>query len=136
MFKQKKLVTLTVALVLVAAAVTLFSALGGGSALAARGGKGGSASTSGSATLTLSPNPVAAFGEYTVSGSGFRANTYVAVGMLESDTNWFRLVVTDSNGSFSFSRTTGGAGSVEHQAFQKKPNGSMELVATATLVVV
>ncbi len=87
MFKQKKLVTMAMALILVAAAVTLFSALGDGSALAARGGKGGGkgsnagGTTPSTATLAVSPNPPAAGEVFTVSGTGFTPGAALNFGL-------------------------------------------------------
>jgi len=104
MFKHKKIVTMAVALILVAAAVTLFSALGDGSALAARGGKGkgrngGGGTTPTTATVTVSPNPVPLGSQSVqINGSGFAANEYLVVTLPGACCDVG--VTTDASGAF------------------------------------
>jgi hypothetical protein len=80
----------------------MFLMVAGGSALAAKGGGGGhhgGGTTTGTATMTVTPNPVPLGSTgITISGSGFAANQTVYL-----DLGWFPStpVTIDGNGSFS-----------------------------------
>ncbi len=100
MFTQKRLVTIPLALAIVAGAVLLFSALGSdhGTSTAQAQGNGGDP------VLTVSPNP-APLGatSINISGSGFRAGKSLMVGprgVIPTVT-----VTTDASGAFSITYT-------------------------------
>ena len=141
--KAKMIALMPRLLAIVAVVVILGAALAAGTALAAKGGvkgkpngNGGNGGNGGSyATLTVSPNPVAAFGEYVVSGSGFSANDLVSVGIRHTDATYWTTVTTDGNGAFSFTRTAQGPGDVVHEAYQQKNKRSWEMKASITLTV-
>ena len=143
MVKRNRIVTMSRIFAIVAIVVLLGAALGAGTALAAKGGvkgkpngNGGNGGNGGSyATLTVSPNPVAAFGGYVVSGSGFSANELVSVGIRHADATYWSTVTTDGNGAFSFTRTAKGPGDVVHEAYQQKNKRSWEMKASVTLTV-
>ncbi len=148
--KQKVIAVIPRLVVMLAVVAILGGALGAGSALADKGvdgvhnhaekngnGKGGNDGNGGgsSAVLIVSPNPVAAFGEYVVSGSGFSANDLVSVGIRHADATYWSTVTTDGNGAFSFTRTAQGPGDVVHEAYQQKNKRSWEMKASVTLTV-
>ena len=101
MFKLNRIVMLSLALALVAAAFLAASTLTSSDAEAARGGKGGkNGGTTSTATLTVSPNPVPLNStSISISGSGFAANQLVYLDV----SGWipFASVTTDGSGSFS-----------------------------------
>ncbi len=99
-------------------------------------GGGGDDSPVGTATLTLSPNPVGAFGEYVVSGSGFKANDLVSVGIKHPDATYWTTVMTDGSGAFTVTKTAKDPGEVIHEAYQQKNKRSWQMKASATLSVV
>ena len=69
---------------------------------AARGGKGGGGGkpSNGSATLVVSPNPVPAGTAITISGSGYKADSRLLVGVM-GYIPWDE-VTTGSDGTFAF----------------------------------
>ncbi len=145
MVKRNRIATMSRIFAIVAVVVILGAALGAGTALAAKGGVkgkpggnggGGNGGNGGAvATLTVSPNPVSAFGGYVVSGSGFSANELVSVGIRHTDATYWSTVTTDGNGAFSFTRTAKGPGYVVHEAYQQKNKRSWEMKASVTLTV-
>ncbi len=122
--KGRLLVTLVVAAALflaVAASPALAGKPGGG------GGKPGGSATSGS--LVVTPNPVPAWGAtYNVSGSGFKAGSWVAFSTTcaGSFNRW-----PDANGNVSFTRTSGYPGTCRYDAFQ---GGSLRATVTFSIV--
>lgn len=103
-------------LVAACAAVVLLAgaALAGSPALAAKGGgnggggghKGGGGHGGGTpaAVLTYSPSPVPVGNTFTVTGTGFAANSWVGVGFF-GWIDWY-YVMSDANGSFTFTYPT------------------------------
>lgn len=147
MVKQRVIAMLPRIFAIVAVVVILGAALGAGSALAAKGGiKGkpggnggnghGGNGDNGSATLVLAPDPVAAYDEYVVTGSGFTPNAFVSVGVKHPDATYWTTVMTDGDGAFSFTKTAKGPGEVIHEAYQQKSKRCWEMKASATLTVV
>ncbi|MEE8346370.1 MAG: hypothetical protein V3S20_03380 [Dehalococcoidia bacterium] len=107
--EQNKILTISRIFAIVAVVAILGATLGAGSVLAAKGGikgkpdggNGGNGGNGGkeTATMTVSPNPVATGVAITVTGSGFGAKKTVYVGLQ----GYFNMVpvTTDGNGSFS-----------------------------------
>jgi hypothetical protein len=100
---KRGIFTVTGALAILIAAVLIFSALGGATAQAARGGsgggKGGGKGGGANATLVITPSQVPLGGaNVTISGSGFAANQSLIL-----NTSMFPQprVVTDASGAFS-----------------------------------
>lgn len=98
--------------------LTLLAFLASTPALAAPGGKHGRDQTT-AATLSVSPNPVPAWGgQYTVAGSGFAANKAVSFSIASPGCCLAFNVWADSSGRVSFSRTTGSPGTYKIDAYQ------------------
>ncbi len=97
----------TLAVVALAAILVSAVALAVDDVDAARGGKGGGGGNT-APTISVSPGTVANGGYITISGSGFKTNTSVQVGV----TGYipFYAATTDGSGSFSFAypRAVGG----------------------------
>lgn len=105
-----------------------------GTALGAKGGKvGGGARTT--AALSFSASPVTVGDEYVVTGTGFAANRWVAVGAYYSDTTWWGSAVTDAQGSVRITFTATSSGEVLHEAWEEGRNGSLRLKGSAILTV-
>ena len=146
MVKQRMIAMMPRLLAILAVVVILGATLGAGSALADKpvdgihhhAKKTGNVATGATvATLTLAPNPVGTDSGYVVTGSGFKPNTFVTVGIREPDEEWWQPATTDGSGSFSFTWTADSLpGSVVHDAYQPKNSGRYELMASATLTVV
>jgi len=100
---------------------------------AARGGKGGSGGRT-TATLSVSPQPVANGGYITISGSGVGANTTIQVGV----TGYvpFYAVATDGSGSFSFAypRPVGGPCTCSAEAWGQS-GGKFSMLANVSFTV-
>ena len=97
--------------------------------------KGGNRGATTGAKITFDQASVAVGQQYRVNGSGFRPNTWVAVGAYYSDTTWWNSQKTDGQGTFSLLFTATSAGQVYHEAKQEGNNGRLRLMTTATLTV-
>jgi hypothetical protein len=87
------------------------------------------------AAMTFAPATVSVGDEYVVSGSGFRSDTWVAIGAYYSDTTWWGSAKTDSQGNIQVTFTASSPGNVLHQASEQGRNGSMRIKASGTLSV-
>ena len=136
--KQKRIVTMPRIFAILVVVAILGATLGAGSALAARGGiagkpNGGNGTT---AAMTVSPNPVIAGGDLTVTGSGFKPGQWIYF----STTCYGSFnVAVDSAGNTSFTRPAPiGPGRCTFDAYQNggKGKNAMTLMATLTFDVV
>jgi hypothetical protein len=85
--------------VLVAIAAVVATPVG-----AAKGGKrggGGGGTTPVTGGCTVNPNPVAVYGDFTVSGSGYAPGQYVTLVITSSGGTSYRWAQADSSGSWS-----------------------------------
>jgi len=98
---------------------------------AGKGSRGGGHTT---ATLRVSPSPAANYSYITISGSGFRANTSIQVGV----TGYipFYAATTDGSGSFSFAypRPVGGPCTCSAEAWGQS-GGKFAMLANASFTV-
>ncbi len=117
--------------VFVVLAVLLVPVLGGGSALAARGGA--DATTTGACSVT--PNVVARGSLHTIAGSGFVPNQMLQV--VDEGSGWF-TVLTDSTGAFSLSPYTGAGApyGTNTVSIYVRPHHKRVLVASCSYEVV
>jgi hypothetical protein len=89
-----------------------------------------------SATLTVTPNPVAAGGAtYVVTGSGYKVGTFVAIQLYEPGCCRFFSIMPDANGNIAFAATTVGPGTYKVEARQRLGGRKTTLVGTATFTV-
>lgn len=89
-----------------------------------------------SATLTVTPNPVAAGGAtYTVRGSGYKVGTYVAIQLYEPGCCRFFSIMPDAYGNIAFSTTTAGPGSYKVEARQRLGGRKTTLMASTSFTV-
>ena len=96
-------------------------------------GKPGPATT---ATLSVSPNPVGAYGKsYTVTGSGYKVGTFVAIQLYEPGCCRFFSIMPDAYGKIGFTTTTAGPGTYKVEARQRLNSRKTTLMATATFTV-
>ena len=148
MMKQRVVAMIPRLMVMLAAVAILGGALGAGSALADKavdgihhhaekngnGGNGGNGGTQ--ATLTVSPNPVIAGGDLTISGSGFKPDQWIYF----STTCYGSFnVAVDGAGDTSFTRPAPiGAATCTFDAYQNggKGKNKFSLMATLTFQVV
>ena len=140
--KQKRIVTMPRIFAILVVVAILGATLGAGSALAAKGGiagkpgGGGNGGNGTTATLTVSPNPVIAGGDLTVTGSGFKPDQWIYF----STTCYGSFnVAVDSAGNTSFTRPAPiGPGRCTFDAYQNggKGKNAMTLMATLTFDVV
>ena len=101
----------------------------GGAGGGGHGGKGGSYS----ATLVVSPNPVAAGGAtFSVTGSGFPHDGMVGISIANPGCCLAFNVAANSSGAISFSYTTGSAGSYVLKAYKY---GTTTIIAQTTFTV-
>ncbi|HXF97486.1 MAG TPA: hypothetical protein VNJ46_02615 [Gaiellaceae bacterium] len=100
--------------------------------IAGRGGNGTSSATE--ATLSISPNPVAAWGaQYWGSGCGYVVGTQVNV--LVNKGTFFPAAV-DANGCISFTWYTGAPGTYLVETYQRLKGRKQTLMASTTFDVV
>ena len=138
MMKQKRIVTMSRIFAILVVVAILGATLGAGSALAAKGGITGKpgGGGNGSAVLTVSPNPVIAGGDLTVTGSGFKPDQWIYF----STTCYGSFnVAVDSAGNTSYTRPAPiGPGRCTFDAYQNggKGKNAMTLMATLTFDVV
>ena len=96
-------------------------------------GKPGPATT---ATLSVSPNPVGAYGKsYTVKGSGYKVGTFVAIQLYEPGCCRFFSIMPDAYGNIGFTTTTAGPGTYKVEARQRLNSRKTTLMAAATFTV-
>lgn len=90
-------------LVVAAVAALLAAMLTSGAALAAKGGKpgGGKPTPVPTGTCYVTPNPVGLGSQYTIVGSGLKANTFVDVFVSGSGGTGMMFARTDATGAFS-----------------------------------
>ncbi len=128
-------------LMILALAAILGFALGSGTVLAAKGGNGkgkGNVGNGGNytATLAVSPDPVIAGGDLTITGSGFKPDQWIYF----STTCYGSFnVAVDSAGATSFTRPAPiGAATCTFDAYQNggKGKNKFSLMATLTFQVV
>ena len=92
--------------------------------------------SSGSATLTVTPNPVGAYGtSYSVRGSGYKVGVFVAIQLYEPGCCRFFSIMPDASGNIGFTTTTAGPGTYKVEARQQLGGRKTTLMATATFVV-
>jgi hypothetical protein len=130
------IIAIIVTLAFAGALVTGAASPGGaGSVLAAKGGNGGGGKPSGtSATLVVTPDPVAAGGAvYTVTGSGYPPGQLVPIALGNPGCCVSFNVLADSAGNIRFERTTGFAGTYSIKAY--KVGRKVTLFAQTTFVV-
>ena len=127
-------------------ALALGAALAGGtgapagadSVFAARSGQGGGGGGGGkppksSATLSVTPNPVAAGGAvYSVTGGGYGAGAMVAVNLSTPGCCLAFNVLADSSGRISFETTTNGPGTYYVKTYRY---GTTTLLASTSFTV-
>ena len=115
-----------------AGADPVFAAHSGGSH-AGGGGGGGKPPRGSSATLSVTPNPVAAGGSvYSVTGGGYGAGAMVAVNLATPGCCLAFNVLADSTGHISFETTTNGAGTYTVKTYKY---GTTTLLASKTFTV-
>ena len=102
---------------------------------AAVAGKPTSRGGSTGAKITFAPAQATVGSQYTVSGTGFRPNTWVTVGAHFADTTWWNSKVTDGQGGFTLTFTATSPGQVLHEAKEMGKNGRLSLRTSATLTV-
>lgn len=91
----------------------------------------------GSATLTVTPNPVAAYGaEYRVDGSGFKPGVAVNIVISMPTCCAFFSVPTDASGNIWFVHNTGYPGTYKIDANQQLSRNKQTLMGTTTFQVV
>ncbi len=106
-------------------------------ALAAKGGNGGQGGGRAEATLSVAPNPVAAYAaEYAVTGSGFKPDTAVNVVISMPTCCAFFTVTADAVGDVYFVYKTGAPGTYQIDANQRLNGKKLTLMATTTFEVV
>ena len=138
MMKEKRIVTMPRIFAILVVVAILGVTLGAGSALAAKGGIAGKpgGGGNGSAAMTVSPNPVIAGGDLTVTGSGFKPDQWIYF----STTCYGSFnVAVDSAGNTSYTRPAPiGPGRCTFDAYQNggKGKNAMTLMATLTFDVV
>ena len=125
-------------------AVALLAAIAATPALAAKGGngggkgggKGGGGNHTSTASLSVSPDPVSAWGAvYSVTGSGFKPGKPVSINTADPGCCLAFDVWPDDSGKISFSRTAGAPGTYKIEAYQQSGR-KMVLMATVSLAVV
>ncbi len=100
-------------------AVALLAAMATTPALAAKGGNGGG-NDAPAATLTVSPDPVSAWGGvYAVNGSGFKPDKVVSINTADPGCCLAFDVWADSSGNVSFSRMAAAPGTYRIEAYQR-----------------
>jgi hypothetical protein len=88
------------------------------------------------ATLTVTPNPVAAYGgSYTVRGSGYKVGVFVAIQLYEPGCCRFFSIMPDAYGNIAFTTTTAGPGTYKVEARQRLNSRKTTLMATTTFTV-
>ena len=98
------------------------------------GGAGGSTTTR--ATLSASPNPVAAWSVYQLSGCGYAADRQINLVINEPGSTGFYPVAPDANGCFSIAAQSNGAGGYKIDAYQNlSGKNKQSLMATTSLSV-
>ena len=109
---------------------------GADSVFAAKGGQtggGGGKPPRGGATLSVTPDPIAAGGAtYAVSGGGYGAGAMVAVNMATPGCCMAFNVLADSSGRISFEATTAGAGTYYVKTYRY---GTTTLLASTSFTV-
>ena len=142
MVKQRAVAMIPRILAILAIVVILGAALSAGSALAAKGGTKGKPGGHGgkgdtyAATLAVSPDPVIAGGDLTITGSGFKPDQWIYFST--SCYGSFNVAV-DSAGDTSFTRPAPiGAATCTFDAYQSggKGKNKFSLMATLTFQVV
>ena len=124
------LASLVAALALLVAAPSFAGRVEGDGSSAPRGG---GSSTSTSATLTASPNPVAAWSQYWLSGCGYVVGKQVTI-VINNGT--FFGAAVDANGCLApVSWWASGAGSYRIDGYQKLKGRKQTLMATTMLSV-
>jgi hypothetical protein len=97
------------------------------------GGGGGKPPRGSTATLLVTPDPVAAGGSvYSVTGSGYGAGAMVAVNLATPGCCLAFNVLADSTGHISFETTTNGAGTYTVKTYRY---GTTTLLASKTFTV-
>ncbi len=118
--------------------VVLVAATATTPALAGKGGKGkgrGGKDTP-SATLSVSPDPVSAWGGiYSVTGSGFMPNKVVSINTADPGCCLAFNVWADGSGNISFSRMAAAPGTYTIDAYQKSGK-KLVLMGTISFQVV
>lgn len=123
-------VIVTALLGLVAPVNPAGNGLGSGTAAAGR------AASVTSAVLTVTPNPVGAYGAtYTVRGSGFKTGVFVAIQIYEPSCCRFFSIMPDSSGNIAFTTTTASPGTYKIEARQRLNSRKSTLMATTTFTV-
>jgi hypothetical protein len=117
-------------------AAVLISAVVAVDADAARGARGGGRDSGGTATLTVSPDPVLAGTQYTVTGSGFSANAPIYFNVSDPSCCYFFTIWSDANGgvTFDFLRA-GNPGTYQIDASERGNNGKLSLKGSVTFGV-
>lgn len=121
-------------------AVAFLAAMASTPALAAKGGNGGGKGGGGNhtptATLSVSPDPVSAWGGlYTVTGSGFKPGKPVSINTADPGCCLAFDVWADSSGNVSFTRMAAGPGTYKIEAYQQSGR-KLVLMATISFAVV
>lgn len=109
MRKNGPFLTVLILLLVLALAVPALAAKGGnnGNPNGKGGGQGGGGNTP-PAAMSVAPNPVSAFGAtFTVTGDGFRPNSWVHMTEASPFCCAAYNVMADANGSISYTRITG-----------------------------
>jgi hypothetical protein len=102
------------------------------SALAGKGGNGG---TTTSATLTLSPNPVASWSAFWGSGCGYAVGSQVNIVVTSPYWTAGFPVGVDGTGCIRFQFWVDGPGSYGVKAMQQRKGGKQTVLASASLTV-
>jgi hypothetical protein len=130
---QSILIVAIIAALLVAYAAATNTRPGGAiRALAARGG----ASAGSTATLTVSPNPVAAWSSFEGSGCGYRTGKQVNINVSGPSWNAGFPVGVDASGCISFQFWVDGPGTYSVTAMQNLSGHKQTVLARATLTAV
>lgn len=87
-------------------------------------------------SIIFSENPVPAGTNYKITGSGFRANTWVTVGVDYSptDTVYWHSGISDSNGTITLDMPARYPGNIPHKAYEQT-NSGMRLKAANTITI-
>ena len=87
------------------------------------------------ANMTVSPENITAGDEYTVSGTGHDIDTLVYFSAATPGCCSGDLGVTDANGNFSYTKTSGTAGEYRVSALQRASNGKLIKMSEVSFTV-
>lgn len=87
------------------------------------------------ASMTVSPENIIAGAEYTISGTGHDTNTIVTFSAATPGCCSSDIVGTDANGNFSYTKTSGTAGSYRVSSFQIADNGKLIKMSEVSFTV-